>query len=284
MLLVYLYLLVIGLCLGSFVNAYVWRIYQQDFNPSTSRKKAASKQKYSILHGRSMCPHCSTALRPIDLIPVLSWLYLRGRCRYCNKPISLQYPVVELITAVTCVVSYVAWPYETNNVLGYALFACWLIMAPLLMALTVFDAKWHYLPSRMVYPLTCLSVVFVGLKIALLGNPADTLIDVLLGVAVVAGLLNGLYYFSKQKLMGGGDANISFALGMLAGNFGGGMFLIFCSSLLGTLVALPGLLTKRMKITSKIPYGPFLIIATYITVLFGNSIIGWYSKYVLRIY
>src|SRR3954465_436221 len=106
MLMIIAVLVVLGLCLGSFVNALVWRLHEQEEGGS---KKAAAK-KLSIIKGRSMCPHCKHALKPIDLIPVISWLSLRGKCRYCSKPISIQYPIVELSTALLFVVSYIWWP------------------------------------------------------------------------------------------------------------------------------------------------------------------------------
>jgi len=93
-------LVVLGLCLGSFVNALVWRIHEQD-RLTGKKKKPHKKQldRLSILHGRSMCPDCHHELKPKDLVPLFSWLSLHGKCRYCHKPISWQYPVVELLTA-----------------------------------------------------------------------------------------------------------------------------------------------------------------------------------------
>src|SRR4051812_13278636 len=102
MLMIIAVLIVFGLCLGSFVNALVWRVHEQE---------AAKKpnKKLSVLNGRSMCPHCEHELAAKDLIPVLSWLSLGGKCRYCHKPISKQYPLVELLTALLVVGSYIWW-------------------------------------------------------------------------------------------------------------------------------------------------------------------------------
>src|SRR5580700_9634934 len=114
-------LAVLGLCLGSFVNALVWRLHEQS-NPKqkTKNKKQKAKQlsanELSILRGRSMCPDCHHQLAAKDLVPVISWLDLRGKCRYCHRPISIQYPLVELATAGLFVFSYFFWPLAFNGV------------------------------------------------------------------------------------------------------------------------------------------------------------------------
>jgi leader peptidase (prepilin peptidase) / N-methyltransferase len=109
----YVALSILGLCLGSFVNALVWRIYQQEQAGHREKVRGRSKKNnklsahssdlsrsLSILQGRSMCPSCKHELAAKDLVPILSWLQLKGRCRYCQKPISVQYPLVEVATAV----------------------------------------------------------------------------------------------------------------------------------------------------------------------------------------
>src|SRR5262245_41082320 len=103
-----LILTVFGLCWGSFVNAFVWRLHELETNKRLSKSQ---KKKLSILHGRSMCPDCHNELAWYDLLPVVSWLSLKGKCRYCGKPISWQYPFVEALTAALFVLSYVFWPY-----------------------------------------------------------------------------------------------------------------------------------------------------------------------------
>src|SRR5579871_5847178 len=111
-------LIVVGLAAGSFVNALVWRVHEQ-----SKKKKSA---ELSILKGRSMCPRCKHELAASDLIPVLSWLWLRGKCRYCQKPISPQYPVVELAVALVFVSSYFWWPGNLTDDGQKTLFTTWL--------------------------------------------------------------------------------------------------------------------------------------------------------------
>src|SRR4051794_11351319 len=102
MVIVYAILLFLGLCFGSFINALVWRVHEQE--------KGKKTRNLSILHGRSQCPHCGHELAAKDLIPVISWLLLKGKCRYCGQPISRQYPAVEATTSGWFLLSYYFWP------------------------------------------------------------------------------------------------------------------------------------------------------------------------------
>ncbi|HEX7368051.1 MAG TPA: prepilin peptidase, partial [Candidatus Saccharimonadales bacterium] len=142
-------LTVLGLIFGSFVNALVWRLHEQE------GKSKKSRQQYSILNGHSMCPNCHHELAAKDLVPVLSWLWLRGKCRYCRKPISWQYPAVELMTGLLFVGSYLWWPLSLQGV-GLFQFVVWLGFIVGFMALAVYDLRWFTLPNRIVYPLIAL--------------------------------------------------------------------------------------------------------------------------------
>src|SRR4051812_47403609 len=105
-------ILALGLCAGSFVNALVWRIHEQT---KSTKLKAKDKKNLSIINGRSICPACKHNLAWYDLIPVVSWLVLRGKCRHCAKPISTQYPLVELICGLVFAVSYIFWPVSLDS-------------------------------------------------------------------------------------------------------------------------------------------------------------------------
>src|SRR5882762_114793 len=106
-------LAILGLCFGSFVNAAVWRIYAQE-QVKSKKLQVKKSTNLSIVNGRSVCPHCEHELAAKDLMPVFSWLSLGGKCRYCKKPISRQYPLVELLTAVLFVFSYLYWPFTSG--------------------------------------------------------------------------------------------------------------------------------------------------------------------------
>lgn len=263
------FLVILGLCLGSFVNAYVWRVRQQE----TVKKKQRSE--YSVLKGRSMCPHCKHTLAAKDLIPVLSWLSLRGKCRYCNKPISAQYPVVELFTAVLLVISYIGWPAQLAG-LEWVQFGLWGVVVVLLMALAVYDLKWMLLPNRMVLPLAIVVAVFVGIQVAQ-EQSLSPVFSSAWGAAIGGGLFYILFQISQGRWIGGGDVKLGAVLGIVTGGPMNGILLLFVASLSGTLVALPLMLTGKAKRGTQLPFGPFLIFAAYVVGLYGQRIVDWYN-------
>jgi prepilin signal peptidase PulO-like enzyme (type II secretory pathway) len=147
------YLAVIGLCAGSFINAWVWRLHQQ-----SKIKSPKSKNNLSIVKGRSVCPSCRHQLAWYDLIPLISWLVLKARCRYCKKPISYQYPIVEALTSLIFAFSYVFWPQTVHLNGQWLLLITWLAASVGLIALAVYDLRWMLLPNRILYPILVLAV------------------------------------------------------------------------------------------------------------------------------
>lgn len=269
-----IYIFVIGLCFGSFVNALVWRLHEQS---KPKKKRAASNTELSISKGRSMCPNCQHVLRWVDLVPVISWLSLRGRCRYCQQVISPQYPLMELTTAGLFILSYVAWPQVLQGAEN-AIFGLWLVILTGLMALVVYDARWMLLPNRIVFPLTGLGVVLACLRILNADNQLQSLAGTIFAVVIGGGIFFLLYHGSQGRWIGGGDVKLGWLIGLLVGTPSGSFLVIFLAATLGTLAALPGLALKRLKGTSEIPFGPFLIAATIIVVLYGSDILDWYQR------
>jgi prepilin signal peptidase PulO-like enzyme (type II secretory pathway) len=276
-------LIILGLSLGSFVNALVWRLHEQlalrkgaKGKQGTSKLKLSPKQ-LSIISGRSVCVHCGHELSAKDLIPVLSWLSVSGKCRYCHKPISKQYPVVELATAALFVASYVWWPQDWGTG-AYINFAGWLLALVALMALVVYDIRWMLLPNRIVYPLIVGSGLLWVSNIIFFDGGLHLLWYGLLSAAIAGGIFCLLFFISDGKWIGGGDVKIGFALGFLLMDPYNAFLMLFTASVIGMLVSLPGLVSKKITATSRIPFGPFLIIATVIVKLFGASVIAWYKR------
>jgi leader peptidase (prepilin peptidase)/N-methyltransferase len=270
-----LILLLVGLCLGSFVNALVWRVHEQS-------KTKKPRPELSISNGRSMCPRCKHELKAIDLVPVLSWLSLRGRCRYCRKPISAQYPLVEIATAAAFVASYIWWPWEFSTI-QTAIFVLWLVSLTGLMALLVYDVRWKLLPNRIMYPLFVLAVIQAVLQAASADRPLRAFLGLVLAVLIGGGIFYVLFQVSNGKWIGGGDVKLGWLLGLLVGTPGQALLVIFVASMLGTLVSLPLLANKKLKRDSTIPFGPFLIAAAYLVVLFGGNFIDWYTRTFIHI-
>lgn len=262
----------LGLAWGSFVNALVWRLHELE------TKKLTKKQKkdLSFVDGRSMCTHCHHELAWYDLLPVLSWVLLKGKCRYCKEPIGWQYPAVELLTALLFALSYIAWPYGFSAA-GWSLFVVWLVLVVLFVALSVYDLKWMELPNKVVYPLIALAVVQVLLKGLVIHDVMGAISGALVGFLFIGGLFYGLFQISNGKWIGGGDVKLAFMIGPLVGGGLEAVMVIFFASVLGTLVSLPLMAKKSLRISSRIPFGPFLLLATMIVYLYGERIINWYT-------
>lgn len=275
-------LFVVGLALGSFVNALVWRVHEQEELEAHVKGKKAKKgdknyaERLSIAKGRSMCTHCKHELGSKDLIPVISWLSLGGKCRYCHKSIGIQYPLVELSTALLFVASYVWWPSIFGNT-QYVLLGLWLALLVGYMALLVYDLRWYILPDRIVAPLAGIAGGYAVVSIATAYRPMSALLNVLLAVIVGGGIFYALYQVSGGKWIGGGDVKLGWVLGLVLGTPARAFLMIFLAALLGSLVSLPLLMTKKVKRESVIPFGPFLIVAAIIVQLFGHSILHWYQ-------
>ena len=277
-------LIVCGLALGSFVNALVWRLNIQSTADKTSISSNNHKvqaqpnhDRYSILTGRSMCPNCHHELAVEDLIPVLSWILLRGRCRYCGKAIAWQYPIVELLVMILFIVSYIWWPLGFSHI-GVFSFVIWLIFLTAFVALAVYDLRWFLLPDRIVYPLIGLAVFELIVKATYFGGGWSIVTQAFWGVVFLAGIFYLLYIVSKGAWIGFGDVKLAIVLGLIVGGPLSSLLIIFIASSLGSVVVLPMLIRGSAKITTQIPFGPFLLGATLIVVLFGNHITDWYNN------
>jgi prepilin signal peptidase PulO-like enzyme (type II secretory pathway) len=265
-------LALLGLAFGSFVNALVWRVHEQ------SKKKRLKNVNLSILNGRSVCPNCKHQLAWYDLVPLFSWITLKGRCRYCKKPISKQYPLVEVALALVFTASYAWWPKDIHGG-EWVLFITWLLTSVGLMALLVYDARWMLLPNRILYP--TFFIAFAGRLIYILGSEphkGHALLMWALSIAVASGIFWVLFVVSQGKLIGYGDVRLGLITGTILADPAKSFLMIFWGSVLGTLFILPGFLKGKKKIDTKLPYGPFLIGATLLIVLYGTSFLDWYKR------
>lgn len=271
------FLAVLGVIFGSFVNALVWRLHEQE-ELNGKKTKAAQKRlaELSIAKGRSMCPHCGHELAAKDLVPIMSWVWLRGKCRYCQKAISWQYPAVEALTGLLFAVSYAAWPFVLAGV-GLFQFVCWLIFLVLFVALAVYDLRWFILPDKLVVPVTGLAIIQTVI-VAIWLHSFRALWEPALAAAIIFGLFWGLFQFSKGAWIGGGDVKLAIALGLLAATPAKAFMVIFFASLLGTVVSIPLLIRGKEGLKLHIPFGPSLIVATILVVLWGSGILEWYQR------
>lgn len=269
-----LILAALGLCLGSFVNALVWRLHEQSLT-----KDSKARARLSITTGRSMCVHCRHELAWYDLLPLVSWLYLRGKCRYCGQKISWQYPLVELAGALIFAVSYIFWPASLDPTGNLVLFITWLVCAVGLLALAIYDLKWMLLPSKIIYP-TFLAAL-VGQLVYVIGfapHKLNFILTWLGAMAVASGVFWLLFMVSGGKWIGYGDVRLGLITGTLVHTPAKSSLMIFLASLLGSAVAIPLLSNGKKTLTAKLPFGPFLISSTLICVLAGDNLINWYEN------
>ena len=269
-------LVVVGLCLGSFVNALVWRLHEQEEESGKKKPNNAYLKSLSISRGRSMCSHCHHPLAAKDLVPVFSWLWLQGKCRYCGKPIP-DSPVVELVTGLLFVTSYVFWP-EVLQGWQIAIFGLWLAIVVGLVALTIYDLRWFILPNKLIYPLSVIALVQSGIVIAVAPDTAKALLDTALAVAVGGGIFYLIFQISSGKWIGGGDVRLGWLLGLIVGTPARSLLFIFIAALAGCIISAPLLLTGRLKRNAVIPFGPFLILGAFIVELFGTNLLNWYQN------
>lgn len=261
-----IFIALIGLCFGSFVNALVWRL----------------RKKRDFVKERSECTHCHHVLAWYDLIPVLSWLMLRGRCRYCHKKID-DSPLTEIGVALAFAVSYLWWPLGFSAA-GWALFALWLVALVLLAALFLYDCKWFLLPNVLMFPLIGIGVVWaVVYYVFIAPEPLLAILqNVALGLASVAGLYGALHYVSKGEWVGFGDVKLGVFMGLILG-WQQGLLAVMLANVIAFLVIIPGLLSGKMTRKTRIPFGPFLILATGIALLFGERLIAGYIAVIFSI-
>lgn len=234
-----------GICIGSFLNVLIYRL----------------PRGLNVAKGFSFCPGCGHRLYPIDLVPVFSWVFLRGKCRYCGAPISPVYPVVELGNAllwVACAVRFGA---------SGAAFAFMAICSALIVV-AFCDWQHREIPDSM--PAV---IALAGVALAFC-DPSVTLAQRGIGFICVAGPMFLLAFATGGAAMGGGDIKLMAALGFCLG-WKLTVFTTFGGALLGTLAFF--ILSKtRAKLGREVPFGTFLAIAGIIAIFWGQPLIDWY--------
>lgn len=250
----YVLIFLLGLNIGSFLNSVVYRL-----------------EKGNRLNGRSYCPNCKNNLDWLDLIPVFSFLFLHGKCKYCHKKISIQYPLLEISTALIFIlVSIFQLPSFEFSIFYIVSSAFLFYVASSLMVIFVYDLRNYIIPDKVLFPAIVTTFLY-----HLIFNYNFLIINSL-WVGLAAFLFFGLIYFvSKGKWMGFGDCKLVILLGFILGfpNILLGLFLSFFS---GAIIGLVSILLNKKGLKSQIPFAPFLITGTFIAMFWGDSIINWY--------
>lgn len=273
-------LVVLGMVLGSFIGAQVWRLRAKQLVQDKAAGESYSSREYARLveltkhHGtddRSRCLACKHTLAWYDLIPLLSWLSLGGKCRYCRKPIGSMEPMIEIGMAVIFVLSYIYWPFALSSPLDWLRFCLWLVACVLMGILFIYDAKWSLLPFGINVGLVAVAAAFLGVSILI--TPFEVLQWLSLAGSVM--ILAGLYLiFSVMGWVGLGDSILGLGLALMLMSWERSFLALFLANLLGSLSLIPLALRRKLKRGTHIPFGPFLITATFISLLWGPLIIA----------
>lgn len=263
----FLALFITGLILGSFLDAATWRMHAGE----------------DWVHGRSHCDHCGHSLAARDLIPIFSWLTTLGRCRYCNKRVSWQHPVIELTTAAVFSLSYLWWPGDLSLTGQKLLLAGWLLSSIGLIALAVYDLNWMLLPNKIIYPtLVVAAASRLIYLIAYEPRPWHAAGLWLASILVASGFFWLLFVVSRGRWIGYGDVRLGLITGTLLVTPARSFLMIFLASVIGSLVAIPLLAAAGKSLKTRLPFGPFLITATFTVGLFGQAILDWYNRTLLK--
>ncbi len=249
----YLIIFLLGLILGSYLNSWVWRM----------------RENIRVINGRSMCPHCRRQLTWYENIPVFSYLFLLGKCRTCKHPIPKHFIFVELGTALVFVL--VAWQSLGSSALVPAVFFRNIVFSILLIIIFVYD--WLY---QEILP----EVIWVGVLAGLGFNIylGHSLIGMLVGLLVAGGFFLLQFIISKGKWIGGGDVRMGVMMGVWLG-WPLVLAALFLAYVWGAIVGVLLIATGKKQLSSAIPFGTFLATATFITLLWGAQIVGWYMRF-----
>ncbi|MFI5099279.1 MAG: prepilin peptidase [Actinomycetes bacterium] len=245
----------LGLFVGSFLNVVIWRVPRGE----------------SVVHPRSHCPSCDRQLTWYENVPVASWVVLRGRCRTCQNPVSVRYPLVELLTAAVF------------GVLGWRFGASWELPAYLYLgavgvALGAIDLDTRKLPNSIVLPSYGVAAALLGLA-SLLGHDGAAAVR-----AVGAGAALYAFYYVLAWIwprgMGFGDVKLSGVVGMYLGWLSWGALVVggFAGFLIGGLTGIVLILAGRAGRKSTIPYGPYMLVGAFVGVLWGTQIADAYAR------
>lgn len=245
--LIYTYLFILGLVLGSFYNVVGLRI----------------PEKQSLIKPRSHCPKCKRTLTALDLIPVFSYLFLRGKCRGCGSIIPTFYPIMELSTGLLFILAF-----YTYGITGELLVALTLIS--LLVIIFVSDFVYMVIPDKVLLffvPLIVIERIFI---------PLHPWWDPLVGAVAGFSLLFLIALLSRGG-MGGGDIKLFFVLGLVLG-LKLTLLAFFLATLIGAIYGVIGMIVGRFKKRQQLPFGPFIAIGSLLSYFYGNSIIEWYLQ------
>ncbi len=244
----------IGACIGSFLNVCIYRI----------------PEKKSVVTPGSFCPNCKNDIPFYCNIPILSYLFLMGRCKFCSQKISIRYPFIEALTGFFAICLFYKFGFTPATVY-------WFVFICVLITISFIDIDHQIIPDGISLP----GILIFSSSLYFL--PEMTTKDVLIGILFGGGSLYAVamvyYLLRKQEGMGGGDIKLLAMIGAATG-LKGVLFTIFASSVLGSVFGVIMMLYNRISDTTfKIPFGPFLSLGVTLYIFFGEQLIHWYVSF-----
>lgn len=243
----YLIIFIFGTIIGSFLNVCIYRI----------------PKNQSIAYPPSHCTSCKNNLKPYDLAPILSYILLKGRCRYCREKVSVRYPIIEFLTGILYVLVYVKYGV-TLDAIKY------IIMASILIVIGMIDLDTTNVYFKTTLAGFILAITFLAIH-AYMGLPV---INYIYGGIMGGGTLALIILITKGG-MGWGDAEICFVCGLFLG-LKLTLLMLFLSFIIGSVIGLALIALKKKTRKDYVPFGPFIVLAFIITILWGQGIITWY--------
>ena len=247
----YLLVFVVGLMIGSFLNVLIHRL----------------PRGQQFVKGRSVCPDCGQTIKWYHNIPLLSYLFLRGKCAYCRKPISFRYPLVELLNGV----GYLYFFWEQGWSIDFGMFV---FLTSVLIVIFFIDLDHQIIPDMITLPGIVLGL---GVSLAPGGvSPLQSLIGTLVGGAALYFVaLLGDWLFKKES-MGGGDIKMAAMLGAFLG-WQKVLFIFLASAVIGLVVSIAIMFfSAKLRQTRVVPFGPFIALAALVAIIWGDSLIAYY--------
>jgi prepilin signal peptidase PulO-like enzyme (type II secretory pathway) len=260
MFIIYLTTFIFGTFIGSFLNCVIYRI----------------ENNLSFLKGRSFCPHCKHKLGFFDLFPIFSFIFLKAKCRYCGKKISIQYPLIEIITGLLFfLILNFQFTYLQFSIINFLYL---LIVSSLLLILFVYDLKHYIIPDKVIYSL--IGITFFYQLIYSFQIINFNFWPFLLSALGAAGFFFLIWFFSKGECMGFGDVNLAFFMGLFLG-WPNILVALFSAFFIGAIIGTVLIVSGKKKLKSQVPFGPFLIAGTFLALFWGQNLINWYLNFLL---
>jgi len=252
----YIFIFIFGLIIGSFLNAVIWRLY---------------KEESILTKTRSYCIKCRHKLGIRDLVPLFSFVFLRGKCRFCRKKISWQYPLVELTTGILFLLIFIKYwsGCLTDWQVSLQIISGWVFIS-FLIVIFVYDLKYYLILDKITVPAMILAVI-LNLILGIVWW------KLLLAAIIGGGLFWFQYVISKGKWVGGGDIRLGILMGLMLA-WPQIITALFFAYVTGAIIGVGLILSKRKTMKSAVPMGTFLTIGTVIALLYGEQILDWYVR------